>query len=126
MRYCGASLTTGEVVTRANGNVEDRVGRPADNGQLGIIDHQCRLIGLHLYDGLFKARADDCPASRSAAFLESCQGQRAATRHKIKEQSNKPHRSGDAADEPSGQHNRIFVHRHNRRVLLVDTSNHRN
>ena len=47
---------TGEVVTRANGNVEDRVGRPADNGQLGIIDHQCRLIGLHLYDGLFKAR----------------------------------------------------------------------
>ena len=46
----------GELITRANGNVEDRVGRPADNGQLGIIDHQCRLIGLHLYDGLFKAR----------------------------------------------------------------------
>ena len=46
---------SGELVTRANGNVEDRVGRPADNGQLGIIDHQCRLIGLHLYDGLFKA-----------------------------------------------------------------------
>ena len=49
-------FSTGELITRANGNVEDRVGRPADNGQLGIIDHQCRLIGLHLYDGLFKAR----------------------------------------------------------------------
>jgi len=24
-------------------------------GQIGIIDPDCRLIGLHLYDGLFKA-----------------------------------------------------------------------
>ena len=55
--YAASIYAIGEVVTRANGNVEDRVGRPADNGQLGIIDHQCRLIGLHLYDGLFKARA---------------------------------------------------------------------
>lgn len=53
--HCAFGPSAGELVTRANGNVEDRVGRPADNGQLGIIDHQCRLIGLHLYDGLFKA-----------------------------------------------------------------------
>lgn len=24
--------------------------------QIGIIDPDCRLIGLHLYDGLFKVR----------------------------------------------------------------------
>lgn len=69
------------VVNRAMGDVSDRIGRPTDNGQvqcyltvcyvlnaylffdsdmnscllqIGIIDPDCRLIGLHLYDGLFK------------------------------------------------------------------------
>ncbi len=60
LTFSNVIIFTGELITRANGNVEDRVGRPADNGQLGIIDHQCRLIGLHLYDGLFKARAAAC------------------------------------------------------------------
>ena len=32
------------------------MGRPADNGLLGIIEPNSRIIGLHLYDGLFKAR----------------------------------------------------------------------
>jgi DNA damage-binding protein 1 len=41
-------------VTRANGDVSDRVGRPCEAGQIGIIDPECRLIGLHLYDGHFK------------------------------------------------------------------------
>eukprot|EP00898_Chlorokybus_atmophyticus_P002114 jgi/Chlat1/2903/Chrsp2S04662 len=45
---------TGELVTRASGDVPDRLGRPTDNGQIGIIDPECRIIGLHLYDGLFK------------------------------------------------------------------------
>lgn len=49
---CG--LLTGELVTRANGDIEDQVGRPCDNGQIGIVDPACRMIGLHLYDGLFK------------------------------------------------------------------------
>lgn len=44
----------GELVTRANGDASDRVGRPVEVGQRGIVDPQCRLIGLHLYDGLFK------------------------------------------------------------------------
>lgn len=44
----------GELVTRAAGNVEDRVGRPCEDGQLGIVDPEARLIALHLYDGLFK------------------------------------------------------------------------
>lgn len=44
----------GELLTRANGDVSDRVGRPCEAGQIGIIDPECRLIGLHLYDGYFK------------------------------------------------------------------------
>lgn len=41
-------------MTRANGDASDRVGRQVEAGQRGIVDPQCRLIGLHLYDGLFK------------------------------------------------------------------------
>lgn len=33
---------------------QDRIGRPSDTGLIGIIDPQCRMIGLRLYDGLFK------------------------------------------------------------------------
>ena len=44
----------GELLTRANGDVSDKVGRPCEAGQIGIIDPDCRLIGLHLYDGHFK------------------------------------------------------------------------
>ena len=33
---------------------KDRIGRPSDTGLIGIIDPQCRMIGLRLYDGLFK------------------------------------------------------------------------
>jgi hypothetical protein len=33
---------------------QDRIGRPSETGILGIIDPQCRCIGLRLYDGLFK------------------------------------------------------------------------
>jgi hypothetical protein len=47
---------TGELITRANGDVSDRVGRPCEAGQIGIIDPDCRIIGLHLYDGHFKVR----------------------------------------------------------------------
>ena len=47
-------VTAGELVTRASGDVKDRVGRPVENGQIGIVDPWCRMIGLHLYDGLFK------------------------------------------------------------------------
>ncbi|KAK7098349.1 DNA damage-binding protein 1-like isoform X2 [Littorina saxatilis] len=43
-----------EIITRAHGNVQDRIGRPSETGILGIIDPQCRCIGLRLYDGLFK------------------------------------------------------------------------
>uniref|UniRef100_A0A0B7AQY1 DNA damage-binding protein 1 n=1 Tax=Arion vulgaris TaxID=1028688 RepID=A0A0B7AQY1_9EUPU len=43
-----------EIITRAHGNVQDRIGRLSETGIIGIIDPQCRVIGLRLYDGLFK------------------------------------------------------------------------
>lgn len=33
---------------------QDRIGRPSETGIIGIIDPDCRMIGLRLYDGLFK------------------------------------------------------------------------
>lgn len=34
--------------------LQDRIGRPSETGIIGIIDPECRMIGLRLYDGLFK------------------------------------------------------------------------
>eukprot|EP00126_Sphaerothecum_destruens_P012593 Sdes_comp21582_c0_seq1m20185 len=45
---------TGEIVTRAAGDLIDRIGRPADAGHIGTVDPDCRLVGMHLYDGLLK------------------------------------------------------------------------
>ena len=33
---------------------QDKIGRSCDTGMIGIIDPQCRMIALHLYDGLLK------------------------------------------------------------------------
>ncbi|KAK3102365.1 hypothetical protein FSP39_010832 [Pinctada imbricata] len=43
-----------DIITRAHGNVQDRIGRPSETGIIGIVDPLCRVIGLRLYDGLFK------------------------------------------------------------------------
>ncbi|EOX96951.1 Damaged DNA binding protein 1A isoform 2 [Theobroma cacao] len=59
---------TSELITRAMGDVSDRIGRPTDNGQIGIIDPDCRLIGLHLYDGLFKVIPFDNKGQLKEAF----------------------------------------------------------
>lgn len=59
---------TSELITRAMGDVSDRIGRPTDHGQLGIIDPDCRLIGLHLYDGLFKVIPFDNRGQLKEAF----------------------------------------------------------
>ncbi|KAK1280307.1 DNA damage-binding protein 1 [Acorus gramineus] len=61
-------VETSELVTRAMGDVSDRIGRPTDNGQIGIIDPDCRLIGLHLYDGLFKVIPFDNKGQLKEAF----------------------------------------------------------
>ncbi|TYI38011.1 hypothetical protein ES332_A03G255300v1 [Gossypium tomentosum] len=59
---------TSELITRAMGDVSDRIGRPTDNGQIGVIDPDCRLIGLHLYDGLFKVIPFDNKGQLKEAF----------------------------------------------------------
>ncbi|XP_022727310.1 DNA damage-binding protein 1a isoform X2 [Durio zibethinus] len=59
---------TSELITRAMGDVSDRIGRPTDNGQIGVIEPDCRLIGLHLYDGLFKVIPFDNKGQLKEAF----------------------------------------------------------
>ncbi|KAM0887190.1 hypothetical protein ACQ4PT_029232 [Festuca glaucescens] len=55
-------------VLKSVGDVSDRLGRPTDNGQIGIIDPDCRLIGLHLYDGLFNVIPFDNKGQLKEAF----------------------------------------------------------
>lgn len=43
-----------EIITKAHGNVADRIGKPAETGILAVIDPKARVIGMRLYDGLFK------------------------------------------------------------------------
>jgi len=57
---------SGELVTRANGDIRGTTGRPADSGQLGMVDPDCRMIGLHLYEGLLKVIPMDGPNLREA------------------------------------------------------------
>jgi DNA damage-binding protein 1 len=33
---------------------QDRIGRPSETGIIGIVDPTSKVIGLRLYDGLFK------------------------------------------------------------------------
>lgn len=43
-----------DIVTVAHGNVGDRIGKPSETGIIGVIDPEARVIGLKLYEGLFK------------------------------------------------------------------------
>lgn len=43
-----------EIVTRAHGNISDNIVVPSEIGFMAIIDPSARVIGLKLYDGLFK------------------------------------------------------------------------
>lgn len=43
-----------EIITKAHGNVADRIGKPAETGMLAVIDPKARVIGMRLYEGLFK------------------------------------------------------------------------
>lgn len=42
----------------------DKIGTPATRGPIGIVDPECRMIGLHLYNGLFKV---DLPCDTETA-----------------------------------------------------------
>ena len=57
-----------ELVTRAMGDLTDRIGRPTEQGQIGIIDPECRMIGLHLYERLFKVIPMDQKGQLREAF----------------------------------------------------------
>jgi DNA damage-binding protein 1 len=48
--------------------VQEKVGRPTDHGQIGIISPDCSLIGLHLYDGHFKVIPIDERGNLKEAF----------------------------------------------------------
>ena len=43
-----------EIITKAHGHVADKIGKPSETGILAVIDPKARVIGLRLYDGLFK------------------------------------------------------------------------
>ena len=51
LRY---NATRRVIETMAHGDVRNRIGRVTDTGPISGVDPDCRLIGLHLYDGLFK------------------------------------------------------------------------
>lgn len=43
-----------DIITKAHGSVADTIGKPSETGILAVIDPKARVIGLRLYDGLFK------------------------------------------------------------------------
>lgn len=47
-------MGAGEVATRAEGDASAKVGRINENGSMGMVDPQCRMIGLHIYDAIIK------------------------------------------------------------------------
>ncbi|EGG23107.1 UV-damaged DNA binding protein1 [Cavenderia fasciculata] len=55
-KYCVLSYDAEkkELITRASGEADDSIGRPADSGQLAIIDPDSKVLALHLYEGLLK------------------------------------------------------------------------
>lgn len=51
---CSGEGENMEIITRTQGNVADKIGKPSETGIIAIIDPDCRVIGLRLYDGLLK------------------------------------------------------------------------
>ena len=57
-----------EIITKAYGNVGDRIGRKAETGTLAVIDPEGRMIGLRIYDSLFKVIPLDKDCSELRAY----------------------------------------------------------
>nr|CAG4640606.1 EOG090X00HD [Eulimnadia texana] len=57
-----------EIITKAHGNVADKIGKPSETGIIAIIDPSCRVIGLRLYDGLLKIIPLDKDVSEIKAY----------------------------------------------------------
>jgi hypothetical protein len=64
----GYDTEKGELLTLASGDLTDRIGRPAECGQIGVVDPDCRVLGAHLYDGLFKGTALGLSPNPSSLF----------------------------------------------------------
>lgn len=60
-----------KLITRAIGNVKDRVGRDIETGQRGFIDPDHRMIAMLLYDGLLKVTIVLSFTLQSTLFLEA-------------------------------------------------------
>ena len=60
--------STNELITKAMGDVSDRIGKPVDSGQIAHIDPDKRMIGLHIYDGFFKVVPIDAKGVLKEAF----------------------------------------------------------
>ncbi|CAG8488774.1 3015_t:CDS:10, partial [Ambispora gerdemannii] len=56
-------MTSQNIVTESMGDLSERVGTPADNGQICVIDPACRLLALHLYHGNLKVIPMEMPPS---------------------------------------------------------------
>ncbi|KDO31423.1 hypothetical protein SPRG_04038 [Saprolegnia parasitica CBS 223.65] len=59
---------TKSIVTRAQGNIRDPIGRMSDVVTSGNIDPEGRLIGMNLYEGYFKVIPMDASGKLSDAF----------------------------------------------------------
>eukprot|EP00281_Chroomonas_sp_CCMP1168_P025534 CAMPEP_0206228886 /NCGR_PEP_ID=MMETSP0047_2-20121206/9404_1 /ASSEMBLY_ACC=CAM_ASM_000192 /TAXON_ID=195065 /ORGANISM="Chroomonas mesostigmatica_cf, Strain CCMP1168" /LENGTH=1100 /DNA_ID=CAMNT_0053652151 /DNA_START=70 /DNA_END=3372 /DNA_ORIENTATION=+ len=59
---------TRELTTKAMGDLQDRIGKPVDSGQVAHIDPNKKMVGLHLYDGLFKVIPIDSKGLLKEAF----------------------------------------------------------
>jgi DNA damage-binding protein 1 len=70
-QFCVLAFEGGKIVTRANGDLRDNVGRPAEHAAIAIIDPRCRLIALRIYDGLLKLIPIGPAASGSASAAAS-------------------------------------------------------
>jgi len=55
-RFCCSRYDAekGDIVTVANGDVHDSMGRPTESGHLAAVDPMCQMMAMHLYDGLLK------------------------------------------------------------------------
>lgn len=58
-----------DIITRSWGNIADPSSRKSETGNIVIIDPTCKLIGLRLYDGLFKVISID--SLRKGSELQS-------------------------------------------------------
>lgn len=67
-----------EIITKAHGNVADRIGKASENGIIAVIDPEARVIGLRLYDGLLKIiplEKDNCELKASSIRMEELEVQ---------------------------------------------------